>query len=246
MCQSLLRRKARFYYDSIEHLYVVSDGAYNHYFADMIRGFRLYTRGVKFRGNQLHSDYLADKIIFKKDDIVVDCGANYADFYISLKSKISPGNYISFEPGEEEFLALSKNAQGYRNFNVGLSNIEGNQTFFVSSAGADSSFIEPGKYTHKKFIKTNTLDSIQLKLNLTKIKLFKLEAEGFEPEILQGGVNFLKVCEYVVSDGSYERGVESEETLSYQINFLILHGFELLSVNLYRGTALFKRKIPTI
>lgn len=245
LSQSVLRRTARFHYDPIERLYFVNEGEYNHHFSDMIRGFGLYGRGVVFRGNQLHRDYLADQIVFKREDIVVDCGANYGDFYISLKSKICPKNYISFEPGQEEFVALTKNAQGCRNFNVGLSNIEGSQVFFVSSAGADSSIIEPGVYTHRELVETSTLDSIQRRLNLTRIRLFKLEAEGFEPEILQGGVSFLKACEYVATDGGYERGVESEETLSFQISFLINHDFELVKVNLRRGTALFRRKIPT-
>jgi hypothetical protein len=51
--------------------------------------------------------------------------------------------------------------------------------FFVSSYAADSSFIQPKKYAETIQIPALRLDSMQL----GKIKLLKLEAEGGELEV---------------------------------------------------------------
>ena len=67
---------------------------------------------------------------------------------------------------------------------------------------------------------TTTLNKFFKKSKLGKIKLLKLEAEGYEPEILLGANKILDKIEYIAIDGGYERGKNSEETLSSQLNFL--------------------------
>lgn len=76
---------------------------------------------------------------------------------------------------------------------------------------------------------------------IERVKLFKLEAEGFEPEILRGALAVLDRIEYVAIDGGYERGVDCEQTFSHQTNLLTEHGFKMLDVNLKWGRALFHK-----
>ena len=73
--------------------------------------------------------------------------------------------------------------------------------------------------------------------------MFKLESEGYEPEILEGATASLKNIEYISVDGGYERGKNSEETLSSQLNFLLKNNFEIIEINLKWGRALLKNKI---
>ena len=42
--------------------------------------------------------------------------------------------------------------------------------------------------------------------NIKRIKFFKIEAEGAEPEVLEGSKNSLKIIDYIGVDGSHERG----------------------------------------
>ena len=76
------------------------------------------------------------------------------------------------------------------------------------------------------------------------LRLLKLEAEGFEPEILQGATQALKICEYLAIDGGFERGEACEETLSTQLRLLFAAGYELLGITprplraLLRNTAI--------
>ena len=127
------------------------------------------------------------------------------------------------------------------NFNLGLSNISGEREFFVSSAGADSSIIQPKNYTSVVKIQTVTLDEHYEKYNLKAVKLLKLEAEGFEPEVLEGAESFLGHCEFVAIDGFHERGTDQEETFSTLTNRLLYRVFVMLGANPVKERVLFRR-----
>jgi FkbM family methyltransferase len=232
--------KHKFGYDRSTSLYFVEEGSVRHYFGDKIRGFNLYSEGISHRTKILSESYHLNSVDFAQDDFVIDCGANYADLLLFLRSKIDEKNYISFEPGAEEFSAIVKNAPLSNNHNLGLGLDNAVHRLYINSRDADSSFIEPSQYTSTVDVKTITLSSFVFSNQIKKIKLLKLEAEGFEPEILQGAEDVINICEYVAIDGGNERGVGQEETFSYQSNFLITRGFEMIGVNLRWGRALFR------
>ena len=65
-------------------------------------------------------------------------------------------------------------------------------------------------------IETTTLKEFVIKNKINHIKFFKLEAEGFEPEILNGSKDVLNRIEYIGVDGSPERGPKAETTIDYK------------------------------
>ena len=75
-----------------------------------------------------------------------------------------------------------------------------------------------------------------------RIKLIKLEAEGFEPEILQGLKKHLNLIEYITIDCGFERGIKLESTIAVCSNYLIKNNFKMIDFNtrLHRVVALFK------
>lgn len=233
---------ARFGYDSIDKLYFVRVDRDVHYFAHKSRGFELYTKGLSVRSERLANTYCLENIDFKKNDVVIDCGANYADLWLYLRDKIDPSNYFTFEPSEQEYRSICRNAIGAQNFNLGLGDANETRHFYIDSGNADSSLIEPKHYDHEVEVEVATLDSFLPQLGGRQIHLFKLEAEGFEPEILSGAENILPFCDYVAIDGGYERGIDQEETFCQQVNFLTDRNFELVGVFLKCGRALFRNK----
>ena len=120
--------------------------------------------------------------------------------------------------------------------NVGLWNEDGKLTFYVSSQGADSSLIEPTEYDEKITCKVSRLEKYIDK----PIKCLKLEAEGAEPEILEGLGEKINMVEYIAADLGFERGIEAESTLVPVTNYLLARGFELVDVNHGRICALFR------
>ena len=87
---------------------------YRHYFGHLLRGVGLYKNGILNRSKSFYDSYMMYRINFFKDDIVVDCGANYADLWLSLKDKILENNYICFEPGKKEFESIKNNTLSFR------------------------------------------------------------------------------------------------------------------------------------
>lgn len=229
--------KLRFYYDKKKNLFLAKELDCTKYFGEMNRGFNIYGRSLKTRGKNLFNSYCLKNINFNSSDIVIDCGANYGDLFIELSKYIKETNYITFEPGPIEHKCLVINVAKSNNQNFGLSNTEGKMKFYLASDNGDSSLIEPNNYTDFTYVRVTTLDNFQKKNNLKKCKLLKLEAEGYEPEILQGANNFIKICEYITVDGGPERGIKKQITFPEINNYLLNNNFKLVDMNarLYRG-----------
>ena len=180
---------------------------------------------------------------FDWDDIVIDCGANYADLWINLSHRIKPKNYITYEPGPQEHEVIKINAPFGTHNKVALSDRIGTTEIFMNSQNADSSLIEPETYSHIIETPVSTIDAESDRNRIKTIKLLKLEAEGNEPEVLAGAEKTIPNIEYIALDGSPERGKKKEETFSTIANMLLKQNFTLIQVNLKLGRALFKNNI---
>jgi len=198
-----------------------------------------YLNGILERGKQLHRIYLIEDIKFNKDDIVIDIGANIGDFYLGFEQKIK---YYAYEPSPIVFSSLEYNLKNQNLYNLGLSNTEGNKIdFFLKDESGDSSILPIKNFTKKITIGTTTLDKEIAKIQ-QKIKLIKLEAEGFEPEILQGLKKYLNYVEYIVIDCGFERGLNQESTIAECSNYLIKKNFKMINFNARpRIVTLFKK-----
>tara|TARA_Y100000739_G_C20609036_1_gene467368 strand:+ start:2367 stop:3194 length:828 start_codon:yes stop_codon:yes gene_type:complete len=239
----LKKKELSFGFDKKNNLFFLKDSNKKQYFSNKIRGLNLYSSGLKFRANQIADSYKLKNISFKNVDKVIDCGANYGDLWLYLENKIEIDNYFTFEPGVNEFQALSKNVKNKNNYNLGLDNKVSSKDFYINEQDADSSIVEPKKYNSIYKIDTTTLNKFIIDLKIDKIKLLKLEAEGYEPEILLGTNKVINKIAYIAIDGGYERGKYLEETLSTQLNFLLKNNFEIIEINLKWGRALLKNKI---
>lgn len=189
---------------------------------------------------KLFETYCLDKIEFNDGDIVIDCGANIGELNYSFYLNGLSVQYIAFEPDSESFQCLIKNkiTGNELHYKYALSNTIGEQKFFLDSYGGNSSIVFFGSKKYE-IVKTTTLDSLNLH---EKIKLFKLEAEGYEPEVIEGSLNTLKIIEYVSVDFGAERGVTGENTVIAVNNLLINNNFELIDFSNYRMVGLYKNK----
>ena len=186
------------------------------------------------------NSYCLGRINFNLKDIVIDCGANYADLFLKLKYKIKPKNYITFEPNLEEYNCIIKNVPSSRNFNLGLSNSEVDMKLYLPLKGGDACFIKPQNFVKSVIAKVTTLDNFKISYKIKKCKLLKLEAEGLGPEVLEGALNFLKICQYVAIDGSRERGAHKEPTFHTMNNILLKNNYIMVDINGPAYRALYK------
>ena len=235
----------RFGYDAKRKLYFANEEHCTVYFSERFRGFSLYEFGIKNRAYQLAKSYFIDKIGFEPGDVVIDCGANYADLYQYFKLNKKDIRYISFEPAPSEFACIKLNANGMENYNLALSNEIGEFDFYVSSEGANSSLILPkDKHSEINKVQTESLDRFLPNNGIDRVKLLKLEAEGAEPEILKGAASCLSSFDYIAVDGGEERGLSEESTIEALSNHLISNGFDMIELDIRSGCgrALFKNR----
>tara|TARA_B110000444_G_scaffold151054_1_gene141350 strand:+ start:15926 stop:16801 length:876 start_codon:yes stop_codon:yes gene_type:complete len=197
-------------------------------------------KSLDYQLDLIISSYCLDQIDFKNDDIVIDCGANVGELNLALKKRNLDLIYYAFEPDEETFQSLKLNNSENIDFlyKLGLSNKNAKINFYLDTDGGNSSIINFGSKDVVE-IQAITLDSIQIE---KKIKLFKVEAEGYEPEVLEGAKSTLRFIEYISVDFGPERGVNSENTVVKVNNILTEAGFELVEFSNYRVIGLYRNK----
>ncbi|MDA9645453.1 FkbM family methyltransferase [Candidatus Actinomarina] len=217
------------------------------YFKNLISGLSIYypnkriTRIISSEENLfnlLFETYCLNLIEFSDDDVVVDCGANvgelnYSFFYQGYKLK-----YIGIEPDPIVYNSLIKNIISGKEqfFDCALSDEIKTQKLFLATESADTSLEYAGQEKYE-IIKTTTLDSLDLP---RKIKLFKVEAEGHEPEVILGSLKTLKKIEFVSVDFGFERGLKAESTIVEVNKLLVENNFELIALSDIRLIGLYK------
>lgn len=210
----------------------------------ILHGKRLtfYKRGIKPRIDRLFHDYMINLVDFDDGDVVIDCGANIGEIGKGLSYSGKTLKYVAFEPGEAEIEACRTNNPNSVCENKALWNSNKILRFYEKSDTADSSVIEIPDYDNVTEIEAVTLDSYCSKADITAIKLLKIEAEGAEPEVLEGAKQVLLSTQYICVDCGFERGISQESTLPAVVNFLLSREFELVDVRKDRFTALFQRR----
>ena len=140
-------------------------------------------------------EYLTNTLT--KGDIFVDIGANIGLFSL-IASKIVgiEGKVICFEPAPLTYSRLNENLklnklQNIDSRNIGLSDKKGELTFYVSTNGYDAwnSFApsQDNKLESSIQVPVSTLDRELLNINKSKIKLVKIDVEGWEKFVITGG-----------------------------------------------------------
>jgi FkbM family methyltransferase len=145
-------------------------------------------------------EYLTNTLT--KGDIFVDIGANIGLFSL-IASKIVgiEGKVLCFEPAPLTYSRLDENLklnklQNVDSRNIGLSDKKGELMFYVSNNGYDAwnSFApsQDNKLESSIKVPVSTLDSELLDINKSKIKLVKIDVEGWEKFVLFGGKDFFE------------------------------------------------------
>tara|TARA_B100000282_G_scaffold296468_1_gene278486 strand:- start:2535 stop:3395 length:861 start_codon:yes stop_codon:yes gene_type:complete len=188
--------------------------------------------------NNLLESYCLNVIQINKDDTVVDCGANVGELEFALRLKNIKTNYVAFEPDIKAFKCLEKNILENKNiFNFALADKEGVQSLYLDTDGGNTSLSNFGS-SEVTEIKTKKLDSLQLK----NIKLLKIDAEGYEPEVIAGSKNTLSEIEYIAVDYGHERGLNEDSTMVSVLNLLYKSNFKLIKDSSIRKIGLFQNQ----
>jgi FkbM family methyltransferase len=151
----------------------------------------------------------------KKGDAVMDIGSNTGLFTMILSDLIGEkGKVFSFEPCAASFKKLVNNLRvnhlnNVETFNIGLGNKEDEKEihFNPQQSGLSSLVEKVSEDCVSEKIRITTLDKFTNDLP-ERISFIKIDTEGYEPEVLMGGMNLLKKDKpviYIELGGKYQK-----------------------------------------
>ena len=129
---------------------------------------------------------------------IIDIGAHIGMYTVLAAEKVgNTGKVIAIEPEPENYKQLLKNIKlnDFRNvipLNIALFNHEGREKLYLSSFSGSHS-LSPKEDTISSIeVPLKTLDNLLEELNLKKVDIIKIDAEGAEIPILKGAEKTLK------------------------------------------------------
>lgn len=153
--------------------------------------------------------YIGSEPLGSSSPVVIDIGANVGEFSHAI-AKLG-GKVYACEPDPSPYKCLKENSNRYSRVEchqVAFGENESVLPFYLLPMTNDSSFVKPdGPVVDVVEVALTTLDDFfESVVKEKNIDLLKVEAEGFEPEILKGASNVLRShVDRVVVDGGPER-----------------------------------------
>ncbi len=177
-------------------------------------------------------------------DLVLDVGANVGQFAQRMRSLGYKGKMLSYEPLSSAFNALLKVSQVdplWEARNYALGDIAGKSTINISENSQSSSFnamlpahldtAPESKYVATEEVEIFTLDGIfdESCKNYSNI-LLKIDAQGYEINVLEGGAKSLKNISTIQIEMSLVQLYENEMLFSEMYGFLEKLGYTMVSI----------------
>jgi FkbM family methyltransferase len=148
---------------------------------------------------------------------VLDIGANTGQFALRIHKILPDAKIYSFEPLASCFEELKRNMRDvpkFQGFNYALGNEAGKRTIYHNDF-SDSSSLLPMEQLHKdsfpftknaseEIIEVRRLNDIADSLELTDKILIKIDVQGFEDRVIQGGEKTIKRAKILIVETSFE------------------------------------------
>ena len=192
--------------------------------------WRSYRRGWAARLDRLTQEFGLDQAApFAPDEAVIDVGANVGDFSAAA-IRAGAGRVLAVEGDPKVAACLKANLAGAAGLSVEtaiLWKAEEVVTFHSAPGRADSSiFLPPGDGVVAFQAQARTLDRVAADHGIGRVGLFKMDAEGAEPEVLQGATQVLARTRMVAIDTGPERN--GTRTDAACIEILTAAGFTII------------------
>lgn len=221
-----------------DSIYRVSDGSHELFICRRNRHNRS-KRGIVAGVEQLAKEYHLDLLSLQPGDMLIDCGANIGE--LGFWARIQGLRYQAFEPEALEATCVDLNAfdGAPKTHRHALWNANAVLKFFRKPSTADGSLIEINNYDDVLEIPARRLDQLDMQFPAGRTVVLKIEAEGAEPEVLEGASGILSQIDYVTIDCGYERGKQGADTFAETNTLLVNNGFRVSKANFKRMIMLY-------
>ena len=195
--------------------------------------------------SRLAGEYHLDQIDAVPGGVFIDCGANIGE--LGFWSRIRGLVYIAFEPEPLEAYCCDLNSFGGRAETKRMALWKDTKmiSFYSLADHGDSSIFDMSDNAIRTEVQAMKLDdALDYRISgVSGTVIFKVEAEGAEPEVLKGAERILGSVDWVTVDCGFERGRAKTHTFVDTNVFLNDLGFRLYKVDLIeRHTALYRNE----
>jgi FkbM family methyltransferase len=190
-------------------------------------GIRLYSR--KIHGHSDCGDIARSGVPIR---VVIDVGANVGAVTKEYLRHFPDAKVHCFEPVPATFEQLKANLAGFDRATLhreAVGTKVGSTTMFVGSNSFTNSLVRSDNHSNEIEVPVTTLDVFCERHGIPAIDLLKVDAEGFDLEVLKGGVGLLSAgrVTFVLIEVTPNRSVQQHVWLGEVQNFLEPLGFQL-------------------
>ncbi len=212
---------------------------YMHSFANLIEN--PYLLAIKKGGGHPSLARFLNQAWIQSLDIatVLDIGANNGQFAFTISKMLPKAHLYAFEPLPDCFTNLTERLKNHNNFtafNLGLSNRSGDLIIEHNNFSPSSSFLKMAelhksafpftKNTHRLKVNVELLDTIAQTINIDSPMLIKIDVQGYEHYVLDGGEQTIRQAKIVMIETSFELLYEGQALFPQIYQTLTAWGFE--------------------
>ncbi|MFR9166789.1 MAG: FkbM family methyltransferase [Dysgonomonas sp.] len=172
---------------------------------------------------------------------IVDVGANVGQFGKKIRIFYPEAQLYSFEPIPFVYDELKHNFEGdsrFRGFNVGLGDESGKTHFYLNDFSDSSSMLKVGDLHKKNYPFTKHEQEIEVEVKrldecidankIEKPYLLKLDVQGFEKQVIAGGMETVRNAAMIITEVSYKELYEGQELFDSLYEILKKEGFRYM------------------
>mgnify|MGYP006110375921 CR=1 FL=1 len=169
---------------------------------------------------------------------VIDVGANIGQFAVDASELYPDAVIYSFEPLPGPYSQLLINTKSFSKFNpynIALSDHKGTTKMYSNDFSQSSSILEMAESHKKAFphsknatpvkVKVQTLDAIFNGVELDTDILLKIDVQGLEKQVLDGGKETIKKVKVIIIETSYISLYKDQSLFGDIHNYLAELGF---------------------
>lgn len=163
---------------------------------------------------------------------IFDVGANIGQSANKFREAFPLANIYCFEPVLGNFQELHKSAKGdsyVQCFHMALGSAPGTGKIYLTDHSTTSSLIEPENSLGFEEVQIDTIDSFCAVRGIERIDLLKVDAEGFDLEVLKGAASLLSSASvaFVLAEVGFHPGDTRHVLFDFVREFLMANGFHV-------------------
>jgi len=213
------------------------------FFKSLIKSiFRLAGLEIGFtRSNVINNTELKRENKWLMDNqfhTIIDIGANEGQFAQKARKLFPNSKIISFEPIPSVYQKLKENFQEDKNFcafNVGLGKKKECVKLTLNEYTPSSSILKMEHHTeHFNFaveqneieVQIDLLDNYQNEFDVTKPYLVKIDVQGYEDRVIEGGKSVLENAQMIITEVSFTSLYHGQVPFGHIYSVLLDLGFK--------------------